>query len=219
MPSDIYVIVTAYNEAPRIGATLRALALAFPGAPLWVADDGSTDATPEIAREAGARVVRSERMIGKGRRRHARGPRCSAKRFDARACVRARCQSKEQSDPRGQRGRWRRDSRRPGGRRRRDPRGRRADLHPLRRRPRRVRGQPGRARGCGATRRHGHGGRGLRHARRRWGRPRGRLRALGDPPAVWSFAARADLRTAGLARRARSRTSCRSRPASAWRSG
>ena len=66
MPRDTFVIVTAYNEADRIGATLAALALAFPGAPVWVADDGSTDATPEIARDAGAQVVRSERMIGKG---------------------------------------------------------------------------------------------------------------------------------------------------------
>ena len=33
---------------------------------MWVADDGSTDATSELARQAGARVVRSERMIGKG---------------------------------------------------------------------------------------------------------------------------------------------------------
>jgi glycosyltransferase involved in cell wall biosynthesis len=66
MPADISVIVAAYNEADRIGATLDALAHAFPGAPLWVADDGSTDNTPEIARAAGARVVRSERMIGKG---------------------------------------------------------------------------------------------------------------------------------------------------------
>jgi glycosyltransferase involved in cell wall biosynthesis len=66
MSRDTFVIVTAYNEADRIGATLATLALTFPGAPVWVADDGSTDATPEIARDAGARVVRSERMIGKG---------------------------------------------------------------------------------------------------------------------------------------------------------
>lgn len=66
MTSDIFVFVTAYNEADRIGTTLAALALAFPGAPVWVADDGSTDATPEIARAAGVRVIRSERAIGKG---------------------------------------------------------------------------------------------------------------------------------------------------------
>jgi glycosyltransferase involved in cell wall biosynthesis len=64
--SDCLVIVTARNEAERIGATLAALALAFPGATLFLADDGSADATPAIARAAGARVVRSERMIGKG---------------------------------------------------------------------------------------------------------------------------------------------------------
>lgn len=66
MPSEIFIILTAYNEAPRIGATLEGLAAAFPGAAVWVADDGSTDATPFLARESGARVVRSERVIGKG---------------------------------------------------------------------------------------------------------------------------------------------------------
>lgn len=66
MPRDTFVIVTAYNEGERIGATLAALALAFPGAPVFVADDGSSDGTAEIARERGARVVRSERVIGKG---------------------------------------------------------------------------------------------------------------------------------------------------------
>jgi glycosyltransferase involved in cell wall biosynthesis len=62
----VCVIVTAYNEAAQIQATLDALDAAFPGAPVWVADDGSTDATSALARAAGARVVRSERMIGKG---------------------------------------------------------------------------------------------------------------------------------------------------------
>jgi glycosyltransferase involved in cell wall biosynthesis len=66
MASDISVIVTARNEADRIGTTLAALALTFPGAPVWVADDGSTDATPEIARRDGALLVRAERAIGKG---------------------------------------------------------------------------------------------------------------------------------------------------------
>ena len=66
MATDTFVIVAAHNEAERIGATLAALALSFPGAPVFVADDGSTDATSEIARESGAQVVRSERDIGKG---------------------------------------------------------------------------------------------------------------------------------------------------------
>jgi glycosyltransferase involved in cell wall biosynthesis len=66
MAPEIFVVVAAYNEADRIEATLAALALAFPGAPIWVADDGSSDATAELADRAGARVVRSERVIGKG---------------------------------------------------------------------------------------------------------------------------------------------------------
>ncbi len=59
-------IVAAHDEADRIGATLAALARALPGTSLWVADDGSGDATAELAREAGARVVRCDRVIGKG---------------------------------------------------------------------------------------------------------------------------------------------------------
>jgi glycosyltransferase involved in cell wall biosynthesis len=66
MTSDVLAIVAAYNEADRIAATLDALSRAFPGAPLWVADDGSTDGTAKVAEAAGARVVRSERVIGKG---------------------------------------------------------------------------------------------------------------------------------------------------------
>jgi len=66
MTPDILIVVAALNEAERISSTLAALALAFPGAPVWVADDGSTDATPELARAAGATVVRSPRVIGKG---------------------------------------------------------------------------------------------------------------------------------------------------------
>jgi glycosyltransferase involved in cell wall biosynthesis len=66
VPSGVALIVTARNEADRLGATLSALARAFPGAPAWVADDCSTDATAEIARASGARVVRGQRALGKG---------------------------------------------------------------------------------------------------------------------------------------------------------
>jgi glucosyl-3-phosphoglycerate synthase len=60
------VVVAVHNEADRLAATLKALARAFPDASLWVADDGSTDASARIAREAGARVVSSPTAIGKG---------------------------------------------------------------------------------------------------------------------------------------------------------
>jgi glycosyltransferase involved in cell wall biosynthesis len=66
MNRQIFIIVAAYNEADRIGATLQALASAFPGARVLLADDGSTDATASIAAGLGAQVVRSERMLGKG---------------------------------------------------------------------------------------------------------------------------------------------------------
>jgi glycosyltransferase involved in cell wall biosynthesis len=64
--TGLFLIVTARNEADRLAATLEALAQAFPSAPVWVADDGSIDDTPRIARAMGARVARSERRIGKG---------------------------------------------------------------------------------------------------------------------------------------------------------
>ena len=60
------VLVTARDEAGRLGATLDALAVAFPGAPVVVADDGSTDATAAVARAHGATVVAAGRRTGKG---------------------------------------------------------------------------------------------------------------------------------------------------------
>jgi glycosyltransferase involved in cell wall biosynthesis len=66
MAADLAVIVTAHNEATRLGATLRALRAAFPDAELWVADDGSDDGTADIALQEGARVVRAPKKLGKG---------------------------------------------------------------------------------------------------------------------------------------------------------
>lgn len=66
MTSDLFVIVAAHNEADRIAVTLAALSATFPSASLWVADDGSSDGTGAVAEAAGATVVRSERVVGKG---------------------------------------------------------------------------------------------------------------------------------------------------------
>src|SRR4051794_29052476 len=66
MAADLGVIVTARDEADRLAATLRALRTTFPDAVLWVADDGSADATAEVARGEGARVVPAPRRLGKG---------------------------------------------------------------------------------------------------------------------------------------------------------
>ncbi len=62
----IAVVIAARNEADRIGETLVALRAALPGAPLWVADDASTDGTAEVAMAAGATVVSRGWPHGKG---------------------------------------------------------------------------------------------------------------------------------------------------------
>jgi glycosyltransferase involved in cell wall biosynthesis len=66
MPADTIIIVSAYDEADRLPDTLAALASGFPCAEVIVADDGSSDETAQAATDGGARVVRSERTIGKG---------------------------------------------------------------------------------------------------------------------------------------------------------
>jgi len=66
MDPDTFVIVTAYNEADLIGATLDALASAFPAAHVLLADDGSTDATVSVATARGVHAVSAGRMLGKG---------------------------------------------------------------------------------------------------------------------------------------------------------
>jgi glycosyltransferase involved in cell wall biosynthesis len=64
--TSIAVIVAARDEADRVGETLGALRGALPEAALWVADDGSTDGTAEVAMVAGAQVVSRGRPHGKG---------------------------------------------------------------------------------------------------------------------------------------------------------
>ena len=66
MPDAPVVIVSAYNEADRIAATVAALREAFAGARILVADDASVDGTAAAARAAGAEVVSAPRNIGKG---------------------------------------------------------------------------------------------------------------------------------------------------------
>jgi glycosyltransferase involved in cell wall biosynthesis len=87
--SQVAVVIPAYNEADRVGATVTA-AKTLPGVDVVVVvDDGSRDATAGVAREAGARALRYARNHGKAmammvgarevaeldRRRPAGGPR------------------------------------------------------------------------------------------------------------------------------------------------
>jgi glycosyltransferase involved in cell wall biosynthesis len=62
---QVAVVIPAYNEADRVGATVTA-ARALPGVDLVVVvDDGSRDATAGVARAAGARALRYARNHGK----------------------------------------------------------------------------------------------------------------------------------------------------------
>jgi glycosyltransferase involved in cell wall biosynthesis len=65
-PPSRVVIAAARDEADRVGDTFDALAAAFPGARLLLADDASTDGTPEVAMQHGATVIRRQRSHGKG---------------------------------------------------------------------------------------------------------------------------------------------------------
>jgi len=54
---QVAVLIPAYNEAERIGATVRAVRNALPDTPVWVLDDGCIDKTSEQAEQAGACVL------------------------------------------------------------------------------------------------------------------------------------------------------------------
>ncbi len=60
------VLVPAYNEEASIYRLLADVRRHLPGAALVVVDDGSVDRTAEVAREAGARVLRLPCNLGVG---------------------------------------------------------------------------------------------------------------------------------------------------------
>jgi glycosyltransferase involved in cell wall biosynthesis len=60
----IVVVIPAHNEARFIGSVI--LSLDKYVSQVVVVDDGSTDNTPEIARAAGAKVLRHQKNMGKG---------------------------------------------------------------------------------------------------------------------------------------------------------
>jgi glycosyltransferase involved in cell wall biosynthesis len=63
---DVAVVMAARNEADRIGATVTAAAGLGGVGLVVVVDDGSTDATAEVATRAGAVVMRHRKNQGKG---------------------------------------------------------------------------------------------------------------------------------------------------------
>lgn len=63
MDNRTLIVIPAYNEELTIGSVV---ALAKKYGDVLVVDDGSSDRTSEIAKEAGAIVIRHERNVGKG---------------------------------------------------------------------------------------------------------------------------------------------------------
>jgi glycosyltransferase involved in cell wall biosynthesis len=62
---QVAVIIPCLNEEAAIGKVVGDFRAALPEAPIFVYDNGSTDRTVEVARNAGA-IVRSESLRGKG---------------------------------------------------------------------------------------------------------------------------------------------------------
>lgn len=63
---DVTVVLPARNEAEGLQRTLPALLAALPGAEVIVVDDGSIDATAEVAAAHGARVLANPYALGNG---------------------------------------------------------------------------------------------------------------------------------------------------------
>lgn len=66
LPYAVSVVIPARNEAATLGALVACLRRELPDAELIVVDDGSTDATAETARGAGASVIRHPVSRGNG---------------------------------------------------------------------------------------------------------------------------------------------------------
>ena len=65
-PSSVTVVIPAFNEAAAIGSVVESLRAAANWRETIVVDDGSSDQTAEIARRAGAKVVRHPYNMGNG---------------------------------------------------------------------------------------------------------------------------------------------------------
>ncbi|HTT63384.1 MAG TPA: glycosyltransferase family 2 protein [Bryobacteraceae bacterium] len=63
---SLLVIVPAFNEQAAVGEVVRELARVVPGVPVLVIDDCSRDATVDVARAAGARVLSLPHHLGLG---------------------------------------------------------------------------------------------------------------------------------------------------------
>ncbi|MCH8137182.1 MAG: glycosyltransferase, partial [Proteobacteria bacterium] len=63
---SLSIVIPAKNEAEAIGKVVGLARERYPDAEIIVVDDGSTDETAEIARTAGAQVIRHPESLGNG---------------------------------------------------------------------------------------------------------------------------------------------------------
>lgn len=63
---SVSFVIPAFNEEQGVGPMVEALVARFPDNEIFVVDDGSTDRTVEMARKAGATVLRHETNLGYG---------------------------------------------------------------------------------------------------------------------------------------------------------
>jgi glycosyltransferase involved in cell wall biosynthesis len=60
------VLIPAYNEEGSVAAVVREVQRVLPGTPVMVVDDGSRDGTAQVARTAGAEILRLPHHLGLG---------------------------------------------------------------------------------------------------------------------------------------------------------
>ena len=65
-PHPLMVIIPAYNEEGSVGEVVRSVRQVLPETPVMVIDDGSVDSTPQVARQAGAELLRLPHHLGLG---------------------------------------------------------------------------------------------------------------------------------------------------------
>lgn len=62
----ISIVIPAKNEVATVGSLVKRLRHSHPSAQVLVVDDGSSDATGELAKDAGASVIRHPHSLGNG---------------------------------------------------------------------------------------------------------------------------------------------------------